>query len=73
MLPGPDEVQAAMAGPGGALGALAAGATWIDMTSNPPAAVRPSREAALARGVAATGHFLMSVDSHLGVSSDPPG
>jgi 3-hydroxyisobutyrate dehydrogenase len=52
MLPGPDEVQAAMAGADGALGALPAGATWIDMTSNSPAAVRPLREAALARGVA---------------------
>jgi len=52
MLPGPDEVQAAMAGAGGALGALRAGAAWIDMTSNSPAAVRPLRELALARGVA---------------------
>jgi 3-hydroxyisobutyrate dehydrogenase len=52
MLPGPDEVEAAMAGAGGALGALRAGAAWIDMTSNSPAAVRPLRELALARGVA---------------------
>ena len=52
MLPGPAEVQTAMAGEGGALDALAAGATWIDMTSNSPAAVRPLRELALARGVA---------------------
>lgn len=52
MLPGPDEVQAAMAGAGGALNALTAEATWIDMTSNSPTAVRPLRELALARGVA---------------------
>jgi 3-hydroxyisobutyrate dehydrogenase len=52
MLPGPDEVQVAMAGKGGALDALVAGATWIDMTSNSPAAVRPLRERARERGVA---------------------
>ena len=52
MLPGPAEVQAAMTGAGGALGALAAGATWIDMSSNSPPAVRPLRELALAHGVA---------------------
>jgi 3-hydroxyisobutyrate dehydrogenase len=52
MLPGPAEVQVAMAGEGGALGGLVAGATWIDMSSNSPAAVRPLRELALTRGVA---------------------
>jgi 3-hydroxyisobutyrate dehydrogenase len=52
MLPGPEEVQAAMAGPGGALSTLVAGATWIDMTSNAPAAVGPLRELALEREVA---------------------
>lgn len=52
MLPGPEEVQLAMTGTDGALSALAAGATWIDMTSNSPAAARPLRELALARGVA---------------------
>lgn len=52
MLPGPDEVQVAMAGEDGALGTLRAGATWIDMTSNSPAAVRSLRDRALARGVA---------------------
>jgi 3-hydroxyisobutyrate dehydrogenase len=52
MLPGPDEVQLAMAGAGGALEAMAPGATWIDMTSNSPIAVRPLRELALRRGVA---------------------
>jgi len=44
MLPGPREVQAAMLGEAGALKGLAAGAAWIDMTSNSPAAVRPIRE-----------------------------
>lgn len=52
MLPGPAEVEAAMAGAGGALTALQAGATWIDMTSNSPAAVLPLRELAVARAVA---------------------
>jgi 3-hydroxyisobutyrate dehydrogenase len=51
MLPGPDEVHTAMLGADGALGVLAAGATWIDMTSNSPLAVRPIRELALERGV----------------------
>jgi 3-hydroxyisobutyrate dehydrogenase len=51
VLPGPDEVHTAMLGTGGALSTLAAGATWIDMTSNSPMAVRPIRELALERGV----------------------
>ncbi len=51
MLPGPREVQAAMLGEAGALESLAAGAAWIDMTSNSPAAARPVREQALQRGV----------------------
>lgn len=51
LLPGPDEVHTAMLGAGGALSALAAGAAWIDMTSNSPIAVRPIRELALKRGV----------------------
>jgi 3-hydroxyisobutyrate dehydrogenase len=51
LLPGPDEVDAAMLGAGGALKALPAGAVWIDMTSNSPTAARPIREAALKRGV----------------------
>jgi 3-hydroxyisobutyrate dehydrogenase len=51
MLPGPREVQAAMLGEAGALEALAAGATWIDMTSNSPAAARPIRERAIGQGV----------------------
>jgi 3-hydroxyisobutyrate dehydrogenase len=52
MLPGPDEVRAAMTGTGGALDALAPGATWIDMTSNSPEAARPLHELAAGRGVA---------------------
>ena len=51
VLPGPNEVHTAMLGADGALGALAAGATWIDMTSNSPTAVRPIRELAVTRGV----------------------
>ena len=51
MLPGPDEVHTVMLGADGALSALAAGATWIDMTSNSPMAVRPIRELALERGI----------------------
>ena len=51
MLPGPGEVRAVMLGAAGALDGLAAGAAWIDMTSNSPAAVRPIREQAMARGV----------------------
>jgi 3-hydroxyisobutyrate dehydrogenase len=51
MLPGPREVHTAMLGETGALKGLAAGAAWIDMTSNSPAAVRPIREQAMTRGV----------------------
>jgi 3-hydroxyisobutyrate dehydrogenase len=51
MLPGPLDVQAAMLGAHGALKVLAAGATWIDMTSNSPAAAGPVRERAVGRGV----------------------
>jgi 3-hydroxyisobutyrate dehydrogenase len=51
MLPGPREVHAAMLGKNGALNRLAAGATWIDMTSNSPAAIRPIREQAIGQGV----------------------
>lgn len=52
MLPGPQEVQVAMAGAAGALDTLKAGATWIDMTSNSPVAIRPLRELAIRRGLA---------------------
>jgi 3-hydroxyisobutyrate dehydrogenase len=51
VLPGPREVHQAMLGAGGALRTLAAGAAWIDMTSNSPDAARPIRELAQARGV----------------------
>ncbi len=51
MLPGPREVHAAMLGEAGALEGLAAGAAWIDMTSNSPAVVRPIREQAIEQGV----------------------
>jgi 3-hydroxyisobutyrate dehydrogenase len=51
MLPGPREVRAAMLGAGGALTSLPAGAAWIDMTSNSPAAARPVREQAIKQGV----------------------
>ena len=51
MLPGPAEVHAAMLGEAGALQGLAAGAAWIDMTSNSPAAAEPIREQAMRQGV----------------------
>jgi 3-hydroxyisobutyrate dehydrogenase len=51
MLPGPREVHAAMLGEAGALKGLAAGATWIDMTSNSPAAAGPIQEQAMKQGV----------------------
>jgi len=51
VLPGPDEVREAMAGPGGMAGALRPGATWIDMTSNSPAAMTGIQQRLLARGV----------------------
>ena len=51
MLPGAREVRAAMLGEDGALTSLAAGAAWIDMTSNSPAAARPVREQAMKQGV----------------------
>ena len=53
MLPGPDEVRAAMTGTGGILPAIPAGATWIDMSTNAPATARELAAAARARGVAA--------------------
>jgi 3-hydroxyisobutyrate dehydrogenase len=51
VLPSTREVQAVMLGEAGALDAMAAGTTWIDMTSSSPSAVRPVRERALAAGV----------------------
>jgi 3-hydroxyisobutyrate dehydrogenase len=51
MLPGPQEVRDAMLEPGGALEALPAGATWIDMSSSSPVVGRELGERAVARGV----------------------
>jgi 3-hydroxyisobutyrate dehydrogenase len=51
MLPGTCQVQAVLLGESGALDAMAAGTTWIDMTSSSPSAVRPVREQAIAAGV----------------------
>jgi 3-hydroxyisobutyrate dehydrogenase len=48
VLPGPAEVSAAMAG---ALRVLRPGTTWIDVSSNAPAAAEPIRLAAVERGV----------------------
>jgi 3-hydroxyisobutyrate dehydrogenase len=51
MLPGPQEVRAVMLETGRAIDAMAAGTTWIDMTSNSPVVAGPIRERALARGI----------------------
>jgi len=51
MLPGPREVHDVMAGPGGVLAAMRAAATWIDMSSNAPAAGRALAGQARARGI----------------------
>ncbi|MBO0770819.1 MAG: NAD(P)-dependent oxidoreductase [Actinobacteria bacterium] len=53
VLPGPAQVQAVMLGADGALATLAAGTTWIDMTTSSPAAAAPIRSRALERGVQA--------------------
>lgn len=51
MLPGPGEVHEVMAGRGGALAALPATATWIDMSTSSPAVGRVLAAAAGARGI----------------------
>jgi 3-hydroxyisobutyrate dehydrogenase len=51
VLPGPGEVRDMMLGPDGVLEALRPGATWMDMTSNSPAAVAEIQQMLLARGV----------------------
>lgn len=51
VLPGTCQVQAVMLGEAGALEAMTAGTTWIDMTSCSPSAVRPVHERAIAAGV----------------------
>jgi 3-hydroxyisobutyrate dehydrogenase len=50
VLPGPGEVRELMLGTGVAA-ALRPGTTWIDMTSNSPAAVTEIRNSLLDRGV----------------------
>jgi 3-hydroxyisobutyrate dehydrogenase len=51
VLPGPGEVRDVMLGSGGVLDVLRRGTTWIDMTSNSPAAMTGIQQALLARGV----------------------
>jgi 3-hydroxyisobutyrate dehydrogenase len=51
VLPGPGEVRKLMLGPGGVLDVLRPGTTWIDMTSNSPAAMTGIQQRLLARGV----------------------
>jgi 3-hydroxyisobutyrate dehydrogenase len=51
VLPGPGEVREAMLSPGGMAEALRPGATWIDMTSNSPAAMTGIQQMLMARGV----------------------
>jgi 3-hydroxyisobutyrate dehydrogenase len=51
VLPGPAEVREVMLGPGRVLEALRRGTTWIDMTSNSPAAMTEIQQTLLARGV----------------------
>jgi 3-hydroxyisobutyrate dehydrogenase len=51
VLPGPGEVREAMLSPGGMAEALRPGTTWIDMTSNSPAAMTDIQQMLLARGV----------------------
>ena len=51
VLPGPGEVRELMLGPSGVLEVLRRGTTWIDMTSNSPAAMTEIQQTLLARGV----------------------
>jgi 3-hydroxyisobutyrate dehydrogenase len=51
VLPGPDEVREAMLSSGGMAEALRPGTTWIDMTSNSPAAMTDIQQTLLDRGV----------------------
>ena len=51
VLPGPGEVREEMTGPGGMAEALRPGTTWIDMTSNSPAAMTGIQQGLLARGI----------------------
>lgn len=52
VLPGPREVEAAMAGPGGALAGLRPGAAWIDLSTSDPALTRELAARARAAGAA---------------------
>lgn len=51
VLPGPDDVRAALTGEDGALACMHPGSAWIDMTSNTPVAARPLQREATERGV----------------------
>jgi 3-hydroxyisobutyrate dehydrogenase len=51
VLPGANEVREVMLGADGVAAALRGGTTWIDMTSNSPAAMTEVRDAVLERGV----------------------
>jgi len=51
VLPGPGEVRDFMLGPDGILKVLRRGTTWVDMTSNSPAAMTGIQQTLLARGV----------------------
>lgn len=50
MLPGPGDVAEVLTGPRGAARELTAGTTWIDMSSNSPAAARPLQEDVIRQG-----------------------
>jgi 3-hydroxyisobutyrate dehydrogenase len=52
MLPGPSQVEEVLLGPGGLLAGLAAGATWIDMSTSVPAVADKVRALAGPGGVA---------------------
>jgi 3-hydroxyisobutyrate dehydrogenase len=52
MLPGPTQVEAVMAGPGGAFQALRQGAVWVDMSTSTPALGRALARDGARRGVA---------------------
>lgn len=52
MLPGPSQVEEVLLGPGGLLAGLAAGATWIDMSTSVPGMADKVRAIAGSSGVA---------------------
>jgi 3-hydroxyisobutyrate dehydrogenase len=52
MLPGPPQVETVLFGAGGAFDGLAAGATWIDMSTSTPPVGRRAAELGAARGIA---------------------